>query len=160
MIPGVVRKKFLDYKTMAGKTVEDIFGEKLSGMTKLSASLLSSVLIKNEGGKLNLVELPSSVQWSPVFAFNVDDFNKDGKPDILSAGNFYGVLPYEGRYDAGYGNVLINNNSSFQSLSAVQSGFALKGEVRDIKKLRSINNRSIYIVARNNDACIFFKTAK
>ena len=99
------------------------------------------------------------MQWSPVFSFYAEDFNGDGKTDIISGGNFYGVIPYEGQYDAAAFNLVLNANSHFIN-AALKSGLTITGEVKDIKKVRSINNRSIYIVARNNDACVFFRSAK
>ncbi len=45
----------------------------------------------NSGKKYHIEKLPEPVQWFPVFAWDVADFNRDGKKDILAAGNFYGV---------------------------------------------------------------------
>ena len=101
--------------------------------------------------------MPPQVQWSSVFSFITGDFNKDGNTDILSAGNFYGVLPYEGRYDAGYGNILLNNGAGFQNVSPLNSGLILEGEIRDIKKLKTVKGKSLYVFARNNDRLIFVK---
>jgi hypothetical protein len=156
-LPGIIRKNYLDYKTMAGKTLEDIFGDKLSPLKKLSANLLASVLVKNEKGKLMVSKLPLFVQWSPVFSFITGDFNRDGKTDIISAGNFYGVLPYEGRYDANYGLVLLNNGASFQMCSALHSGLLLEGEIRDIKKLRTAGDKTLFAFSRNDNTIVFYK---
>jgi enediyne biosynthesis protein E4 len=155
LIPSVIRKKFLDYKTMAGKTVEEVLEDRLSRLESLSVNTLSSLMIKNEKGKLIISELPGTVQWSPVFCFITGDFNKDRKTDILSAGNFYGVLPYEGRYDASNGNVLLSTNSSFQSLYPSQSGLLLADEIRDVKKIRTKNHSELYIFAKNNKSLLF-----
>jgi hypothetical protein len=155
LIPGIIKKKYLDYKTMAGKTVEDILDNKLSSLKKLTASTLSSVVINNEKGNLTISRLPAAIQWSPVFSFVTGDFNKDGKTDIISAGNFYGVLPYEGRYDASYGNILLNNGAGFQNASLLNSGLTLEGEIRDIKKLKQSNNKILFVFARNNDSLVF-----
>jgi hypothetical protein len=144
---------------MAGIPVEKIFGKKLESMKLLSVNNLSSILLLNNKGTLMLQKLPACMQWSPVFSFCADDFNGDGKTDIIPGGNFYGVIPYEGQYDAAAFSVVLNSNNHFRN-AALKSGLTITGEVRDIKKLRSINNRSIYIVARNNVCLLFFKTAK
>ena len=156
-LPGVIRKVFLDYKSMAGKTVEDILSAHLPALKKLSVQTLSSVIIKNHNGKLSVSSLPASVQWSPVFSFHVDDFNNDGKLDIISAGNFYGVLPYEGRYDASYGSLLLNRGDFFQDIPAWQSGLFCEGEIRDIKQLKAADGSSLLLISRNNDALHVFK---
>ncbi len=36
---------------------------------------------------------PSEVQFSPVFAADVNDYNGDGKADILLGGNLFNVKP-------------------------------------------------------------------
>ncbi|MFC0772088.1 VCBS repeat-containing protein [Terrimonas alba] len=155
VLPGMIKKKFLDYKTMAGLTVDGILGDKLNEMSKLTVSNLSSVLVKNNKGNLQVTKLPFPVQWSPVFAFVTGDFNRDGADDIITAGNFFGVLPFEGRYDASYGNLLLNQSSSFISLPSLQSGLQLDGQVRDIKKIK-IRGKDFLIIARNNDSLLFY----
>ena len=155
-LPGIIKKKYLGYEAMAGLTAEQILGSRLQELNKLTVTTLASVIVRNVKGKLTLSELLPSVQWSPVFAFLTGDFNGDGKTDIVTGGNFFGVLPYEGRYDAGYGNVLLNNVSSFSSLSPWQSGLSFGGEVRDIKKIW-VRNRPVFMVARNNNSLLFYR---
>jgi hypothetical protein len=154
--PGIIKKKYLRYDAMAGLTAEEVLGSRLQELKKLTVTTLASVIARNVKGKLRLSELPSSVQWSPVFAFATGDFNGDGNTDILSGGNFFGVLPYEGRYDASYGNVLLNKMSSFSSLFPWQSGLSVRGEIRDIKKI-GIRNRPVFMVARNNNNLLFYR---
>jgi hypothetical protein len=156
-LPAVIRKNYLDYKSMAGQTIETILGSRLSEMKKLTANTLSSVLINNDKGKLSVSNLPPMSQWSPIFSFISGDFNKDDKTDVLSAGNFYGVLPYEGRYDADYGTVLLNKGSSFQEVSMLQTGLQLEGEIRDIKKISAGPNGSFYVFSRNNNTLLVYK---
>ena len=153
----VIRKKYPDYSGMAGQTVEQIFGDKLSRCSLLTVNTLSSILLKNNGRSFSREYLPREVQWSATFAFITGDFNRDGQTDILAAGNFFGVTPYEGKYDAGFGNVLLRSHGSFTSLFPFQSGLSADGEVRDIKKLRTVNNSSCYIIARNNDTMLFYQ---
>ncbi|MBD0351978.1 MAG: FG-GAP repeat protein, partial [Flavisolibacter sp.] len=159
ILPAVIKKRYLDYKSMAGRTVEEIIGNKLSRLKKLTAATLASVIIKNNKGHLQISALPSPVQWSPVFSFLAADFNKDGKTDIITGGNFYGVTPYEGRYDAGYGNVLIRGDCCWDALLPLQSGLVLDGEVRDMKKLKTSGNKTLFLVARNNNTLLFYRTS-
>ena len=78
--------------------------------------------------------------------------------DILTAGNFYGVSPYEGRYDADYGNVLLNQkNGSFKIPGSLQTGLMIDGEVRDIKIIKTIKGGSMIAFARNNNSIQFYK---
>ena len=139
-LPGLIKKKYLEYASFAGQTIEDIFVNKLDHVKKYNAQTLSSVmLINNKKNGFTKTQLPPPAQWSPVFAFIAADFNQDGTTDILTAGNFYGVVPYEGRYDADYGTVILNeNNIGFKSLTALQTGIMTEGEVRDIKMIKTI----------------------
>jgi hypothetical protein len=157
VLPGVIKKSFLDYKSMAGRNVTEIMGNRLAGLQKRTVATLASVLIKNDKGQLKVSALPAPVQWSPVFSFLTGDFNRDGKTDILSGGNFFGVTPFEGRYDAGYGSVLLQQNGQWNSLLPFQSGLVLDGEVRDIKTLRVAGKGLLYLVARNNSRFQFYK---
>ena len=153
-IPSLLRKDFLTYSSYAGQTLQHVFGNKLDMMTKYTASTLSSVLAINNGkGKFTVSKLPMQVQWSAAMSFLTGDFNADNNTDILTAGNFYGVLPYEGRYDATCGTLLLNDGKQlFRTLNALQSGFVADGEVRDIKAIKSVNGKLLIAVARNNGA--------
>ena len=157
-LPALMRKKYVDYSSLAGQTVEEIFGDKLHNTKKLTASTLSSSLLLNNGrGKYTISKLPMQLQWYPVFAFCNAYTNANRATAVLAAGNFYGVLPYEGRYDAGYGSVLFYENNNVQALAPFQSGFMSTGEVRDIKAIKTIGNKTIFAVARNNETILFFK---
>jgi hypothetical protein len=68
------------------------------------------------------------------------------------------VVPFEGRYDADYGDMLLmDKDKNFKYISPVSSGFLLRGEVRDIKAIKTANG-IIYAVAFNNKQIEFFKT--
>lgn len=154
----LLKKKFLYYHDFAFKTVEEVFGDSLKNTVPLAVNTFSSGIFYNKGGgNFEFKAFPSAAQVAPLFALLAEDVNEDGKKDVLCGGNFYGVLPYEGRYDADFGNVLINaGNRDFQTSSAVDNGFLLRGEVRDIKKIKT-KNGYIYAVARNNAGIEFFR---
>lgn len=156
-LPAVIRKNYLDYKSMAGQTIENILSNHLSRLKEFSANTLSSVIMKNDKGKLSVSKLPPMVQWSPIFSFMTGDFDKDGHADVLSAGNFYGVLPYEGRYDANYGTVLLGKGGVFQETSSLRSGLILEGEIRNIKKIRTQGGKSLYFFSRNANTILIYK---
>jgi len=150
-LPGLIKKKYLDYSSMANVTIDEIFGTKLASMKLLSVNILSSIIITNNKGTLTVDKLPPCLQWSPVFSFCTGDFNGDGKTDIISGGNFYGVNPYEGRYDAAAMKVLLNAGDHFDNANK-QSGISISGEVRDIKSLETLHDKQVFLLARNNDS--------
>jgi len=151
-MPGL-KKDYLKYKDFAEKSVEQIFGSKLEGAKHFEARDFRSMVFINDGmGNFSSIPMPRQSQVSPLFAMTVDDINGDGIQDILAAGNFYGVLPYEGRYDAGYGSVMVQDKQGrLTALNYMQTGLILRGEVRDIQKIRMRSGKTCFLVARNND---------
>jgi hypothetical protein len=148
-----LKKQYLGYDEMAGKTVEEIFGNKLDDESALTANNLETTLLLNDGkGHFYKDSLPVAMQWSPVFSFAIDDYNKDGKNDILSAGNFYGTIPFEGRYDAMSLLLNINNGTSFSSEIPLEKTISdISGEVRCVKKIQLANGKRGVLVAINNE---------
>ncbi len=152
-LPSLIRKKYTDYTSFAGQTVQQILGDKLSKAKEYNATMLSSVLLtNNQKGGFTISKLPYESQWSSINTFIADDLNGDGKKDILSGGNFFNTLPYEGRYDAGALNVLFQqSNGSLQWLPPVRYGISISGEVRDIKPIQLAGHATGYLFALNND---------
>jgi hypothetical protein len=158
-LPSLLRKNFLTYSSYAGQTIETVFAGNLDKMKVYRADVLSSVMLINNGsGKFIVSKLPGPTQWSPVFSFLIGDFNADHKIDIITAGNFYGVSPYEGRYDASYGSVLLNDGKNmFTPVNPLKSGLIADGEVRDIKQVSSSGGRKLMVIARNNAAVSIYQ---
>src|SRR6185437_2585800 len=150
----LLKKKFLYYHNFAGKTVQELFGDSLDSKP-LTATSFSSGIFYNEGnGKFGFKAMPSSMQVAPLFGFSKLAGAYSG---VLAGGNFSGVVPFEGRYDADYGDVLLTGaRRNFECLSPVSSGFLLRGEVRDIKAIKTAKG-VIYAVAINNKPIEFFK---
>ena len=81
----------------------------------------------------------------------VDDIDRDGKMDLLLAGNFFQAKPELGINAASYGLLFKGEGKGkFRPLHSAQSGFLVKGAVRDLKSLRS-GNRKVLLVAKNDD---------
>ncbi|HEY4326868.1 MAG TPA: VCBS repeat-containing protein [Mucilaginibacter sp.] len=153
----LIKKKFLYYHDFAGKTIQQIFGDSVDSKPLVANSFTSGIFYNKGKGNFIFKALPSSMQVSPLFGFaTLSGLNKG----ILAGGNFSGVLPYEGRYDADFGDVLTSDkNGNFNYISPVSSGFLQRGEVRDIKPIKT-SNGIIYAVAFNNKQIQFFKLNK
>jgi len=151
-----LKKEFLSYSKMASKTIEEIFGSKLDSTIQFSATTMESLmLINNHKNGFNAKSLPMNLQWAPVFSFYVDDFNQDGHKDILAGGNFFGVIPYEGRYDAMPPTIAFGDGTGrFQSQLPYSDDLLISGEVRDLKLIH-VNAKKCIILARNNDSLVF-----
>src|SRR5678809_1553847 len=87
-LPGV-KKKFLEYYQYADATISDVFTpDQLNDAKVLTVSEQSTLYLQNDGEKgFNKKTLPIEAQYAPVYAITSLDANKDGKPDLLLAGN-------------------------------------------------------------------------
>ncbi|MCH8023875.1 MAG: VCBS repeat-containing protein [Candidatus Marinimicrobia bacterium] len=153
--------KYRTYADYAGQSVRDIFpDEQLEAATVRRAAEFASILLMNNGdGTFNSGLLPVEAQFSPLYSILIDDFNKDGYQDMLLGGNFYGVPPDQGRYDAGYGCLLLGDGAgAFTAATLQNSGVAITGEVRQIKSLQTATGETVVVVARNNDTVVMFRS--
>jgi hypothetical protein len=91
-----LKKEFLSYQKMADKTTTEIFKGKLTDSGRLEANQFRSIYISDILNAKHVTELPFMYQQAPIRSINL--LNKQG--DILLSGNFWGVVPYEGKYDA------------------------------------------------------------
>ena len=157
-IPGI-KKQFLKHSDYANKTVEEIFGKDvISKATHRTVTDGNSCALMNDGGgKFTFKPLPVEAQFSPIFGIAHFDYNQDGIIDLLLAGNFFDVQPEIGRYDANYGLVLVGKgNGEFETVRPRESGFFVKGQVRNVKKIVLKNNKNCFILVKNNaDAQVF-----
>jgi hypothetical protein len=154
----ILKKKYLHYKTFAGKDIFDYFPKDKQTNTLIdSISTLETSIFLNDGkGRFTLKTLPVEAQFSPVYAIFSDDFNGDGLKDLILGGNLYRTRPEIGRYDASYGLVLVQEkDGSFKTMSAEKSGIRIRGEIRDIQPIVLGGKKSL-IIARNNDSPLIY----
>jgi enediyne biosynthesis protein E4 len=151
----VLKKAYERYDEVAGKTVQYMFYDLFKDYTALEAETLSSSCFINDGkGGFTRQDLQDELQLAPVFSFApVSCKNNSG---YLAAGNFYGVVPYEGRYDALYPTLFSigKNNTPFNPASLLPE---LSGEFRDAKWLHAASGNQILVLSRNNGPLVFLK---
>ena len=147
-----LNKRFLKYEDYKLKTVEDIFTpEKLEDAVHQEVTYLESAVLWNTDNGFQLQALPTEAQISPVYAIHVQDFNKDGLPDLLLGGNLYEVKPEVGRYDASYGVCLLNQGGQgFKAVHNSAVDLKLDGQVRDIESIK-LGGEVLLLTAKNND---------
>lgn len=154
-----LKKRFLKYNDYAGKTIDQVFTkDELSHAEKLTVDeTRSCIFLNNHNGNFNKIPLPTMAQISPVFGILVTDLNGDGIEDIFLGGNFYGLKPEVGRFDASYGVTFLGNKEhGFNYVKPTESGLFIKGEVRDVKLIPTPKANYI-LIARNNDSLQIFK---
>jgi len=150
----LLKKAYVTYSEVAGETVQYMFYDLFKDYIELKAEVLSSSCFINDGkGKFMMQPLPDNLQLAPAMAFA----NATAKNNFICGGNYFGCIPYEGRYDA-----LCPSSISFDNNGMVVGSKlifpTMDGEVRDIKWLKTINGKKILVVARNNTELSFFKT--
>lgn len=157
-MPGL-KKKYLKSHNYKEQTIEDIFTpEQLQNAIRLDVFYTESSLLLNNGdGTFQLKPLPWQAQLTPMYGLLVQDFDGDGHADVLLGGNFYRAKPEVGIHDASYGILLKGNGrGDFTTQMPKESGFFVKGEIRDLVALRSGGQRLV-LVAKNNDVLQVFK---
>jgi hypothetical protein len=153
-MPFIV-KKYPSYESYTKQTIMDIFSaEELKDALVLKASVFASCYLENKGNnQFELSPLPREAQYSPIYGILAGDYNQDGNPDMILAGNFFGTRIKFGEYDANKGLLLTGNGKGdFTVLTDTQSGFHINGEVRDIADVRLASGKSILVFALNNDS--------
>lgn len=149
-----LRPRYPTYASFGASRVEDFIPRKALRQARvLSAETFANAVVLNRGrGTFELRLLPTAAQFAPVYASLAEDFDGDRKTDLIVAGNFYGVTPVQGRYDASYGLVLRGDgNGGFAAVDMEESGLDIDGQVRRMAMLRRANGERVMLVARNDD---------
>ncbi|HEX9129410.1 MAG TPA: VCBS repeat-containing protein [Gemmatimonadaceae bacterium] len=154
-----LKDRYVNYRDYARQTFADVFPRRdLEDAVVKNAYTFATSLVRNNGdGTFTLVPLPLEAQIAPIYGILAADIDGDGKQDLLMAGNFDGVKPEIGRMSAGYGVYLRGDGRGrFTPMRALESGFFVPGQTRDIQRVRT-RAGSIYIVSRNNDRPLVFR---
>ncbi|MFL5789450.1 MAG: VCBS repeat-containing protein [Flavisolibacter sp.] len=152
----LLKKHYLLYSDYAGVPMKDVFYGWIDTIKPIVAEKLgSAVFYGNDKGSFIMKELPADLQLAPIFTF--EELNKGSKDNMfISGGNFFDVIPYEGRYDA-QPLALINCNKNNNIDYIHQTGLSsVKGQVRDIKWIRTAKHGNVLMVARNNSELLFY----
>ncbi|MDP3767703.1 MAG: FG-GAP-like repeat-containing protein [Dehalococcoidia bacterium] len=153
MMPQL-RSRYPSYASFGASRIEDILpASELRQASVLEAREFASAVALNRGdGRFDLRPLPMEAQFAPVYASLAEDFDGDGHTDLLVAGNFYGVTPVQGRYDASYGLLLRGDGTGrFETVDLESSHLVIEGQVRHMALLRQADGGRAIVVARNDD---------
>jgi enediyne biosynthesis protein E4 len=133
-----MRSKFTTYAAYSNATLNDIFSaEDLKTAKTITATKLESVYLENNQGKFEVHALPSEIQFSPVYAMTVVDYNHDGNMDLVVAGNQTAIRIRVGIIDANFGQLFQGDGKgNFTYVPQPLSGLNSTG---DAKSLQLIN---------------------
>jgi hypothetical protein len=110
-------------------------------------NLGSAIAINNGKGNFTLQQMPHALQKAPIFHFSEVPLNNT--KGFIAAGNFYDVIPYEGRYDAqALAYFTIQNNQVVPKHIPALANF--NGQVRSIKAIKTNGGKTAYLIAVNN----------
>jgi hypothetical protein len=152
-----LRQRFPTYDSYANATIEDILTpEQLKSAKQLSADYFETAYFENNNGVFEAKKLPLQANFFPVFAISTGDFDRDGKQDIILAGNIDHARIKIGKIDAGYGLFLKGDGKGhFEYVPQLKSGLSVKGCTRDIIKLNGKNGDRVIFAINNQSPVIY-----
>jgi len=148
-----LKNKFLEYHKYANATINDLFtADQLKDAQMLKAELLETVYLENTGKGFNLKPLPVEAQYAPVYAIASSDIDKDGKKDLILAGNNSWTRIKFGHFTSSNGTFLSGNGKGeFSYVPQWKSGLNIRGNVRSLKMFsKGKNSGNQFIFGINN----------
>ncbi len=150
----VLRKEYTQYQDFANQPVSKIQGIDLAQSKVLEVHELASGYFENQGEKFTFVPFGESMQQSPINTFLVSDFDQDQNKEILVGGNYFGVIPFHGRFDS-FSGALIDHKGNIHSSADYGLDFWNKS-VRHLDII-SLNNQTYLIVIYNNETSEIYR---
>ena len=148
-----LKKKIVKYENYANASVEDLFSttQLEEGQISELNTLKSAVFLSTAEGYISH-ELPSEIQYAPVYAIAQIDKGIPSKGVLFFGGNQFLVKPQFGRYDASKGWVVdysINQNKIvFESPKIL----GVSGQIRQLKIVNSQSRKQLLIGINDNEA--------
>ena len=155
-----ISDKFENYHDFANASLNEILGkQQIESALALSVNTFSSIWVKNKGNmRFETHELPLEAQFSPIYGFVINDFNKDGLMDMVVAGNNSQTEIETTPYDAGLGLYLEGTSAGeFEPISFKESGIFIPGDVRSLLPIHiSSDQIQGMIIGKNNSRVNIF----
>ena len=153
-----LRKKFGNYKDFAGKTIEEVLGEELlKKATVFEVNTLTSGFLRNTRNTFIFEAFPNQLQTAPIKAFVKYDFDGDGRESVLAGGNYFGVIPFHGRFDS-FSGAMIDSETEV----TLGNQLGLEMEHKSVRHLKIIeqNNQPYLLIVYNNEAAQIYEIQK
>jgi hypothetical protein len=142
----VIGQKFPTYASFAKSDLHTILGQDMESAIHYKAQLFSSVILRNDNGKLTSKKLPVDAQLSTINGIIVQDFDDDGLKDILIAGNKFDVEVETTPADASPGLFMKGTgNMEFKPLKSFESGFFVPYNVKDIQLIKTKESWTVLV---------------
>lgn len=150
-IPSL-KKNNLRHAEYATKTIQDLFPATTlnKAIVKKFNYSYSCIAINSGNGNFSVQKFPQGIQLSSVNVIRCVDVNEDGIEDVITGGNLFDFQPQLERYDASFGEILINDGkANLRQVENAGTGLDLRGQLRDIAMIRNQNNK--YFLFLQND---------
>ena len=152
----VIAQRFPTYLSFATSDLPSILGKDIENSIHYKAHLFSSVILINEKNKFIIKKLPVEAQLSAINGIIVQDFDGDGKKDILLGGNKFDVEVETTPADASPGLFLKGiGDGEFKPLKSFESGFFVPYNVKDIQVIK-VKDKWTVLVSVNNEGLKIF----
>ena len=149
-----MRVRFSTYKDYAQAEFKESFtADELRDAYIVRSECFESSYFQNDGhGNFQRKRLPVEAQFAPVFGMVSGDFNEDGNPDVLMAGNSYATEASTGRYDAMSGLLLAGDGKgNFACVKSSATGFNADKDVKGVAEINGGDGGSIILVSNNSE---------
>jgi hypothetical protein len=91
-----LKKEWLSYREMSDKSTFEVFKDRIAEDRKLTANTFESIYISDFLNSKEIKALPYLYQQAPIVSL----IKGKQANEIIINGNFWGAVPYEGKYDA------------------------------------------------------------
>ncbi|MBW1296680.1 FG-GAP-like repeat-containing protein, partial [Aquimarina litoralis] len=98
----IINKLYPDYLSFSEETTDNFIKKLNPSSVEISEvnTLASGYILNNENTFNNFIEFPKQLQLTTINCFLEYDFNKIGKEQLLTAGNFNGLNTYHGAFNS------------------------------------------------------------
>jgi enediyne biosynthesis protein E4 len=150
----VLKLRYKGYEDFARATLQEIYGEQmLKASLHYTANTFASYWIENKGkGQFTMHKLPNWAQFSSINDM-AEVKCKDDKTEFVIAGNLYESEVETPRNDASVGLELVSDaKGEIRVIPPSESSLMIKGEVKNIRKIKMASGNDAFLFAVNNDS--------
>jgi hypothetical protein len=155
-------RKYDSYKAFSFASIPEMFDTATLNRVdyRFYINTASSYILWNEEEAFRWEKLPIEAQVSPIKKTIIQDFNSDGYPDLLLAGNDHTFDISTGYYDSNKGFVLMSEDDKplKRLLSPAETGIVLNGMVESLIYLEGEN--PLILAGMNRDSVVTYSVNK
>ncbi len=157
-----IAEKFETFNAFANASVDQILEGEINASLQLEVqSFRSGVLLSSENG-YSFIPFPAEAQLFPIMSTAIDDFNKDGKQDILIVGNLFDAEVETTRHDSGNGLLLLGEGAArFTPQTVLHSGFYAPFNSRSIALLKNnVEKKPLVVIGSSSNRTLTYQAIK